>query len=175
MSRGHTLLHLTKTYFRDRGYFNPSVAPLRNNMLHTIRKIVKVADIPLSCLAIFLVGSSQCWNKTDKKKLMILKISNNVSLSLCFCAVSKHGEHFTFRVYFTVGWSDHRMLRKRITGVIRLRKDPLPLEHVTTSWVNRLPKLWLRTATHRISLCLCALTIPLPVQALPIHKRTGVR
>ena len=38
-------------------------------------------------------------------------------LSLCFCALSKYGEHFIFRVYFTVGWSDHPMLWERITGV----------------------------------------------------------
>jgi len=60
---------LTKRTLETGDFFNPLVALLRNNtsIQHTIWNIIKIADIPLSCLAIFLVGSSQCWNKTDTK------------------------------------------------------------------------------------------------------------
>lgn len=42
-------------------------SPGATHNTHSYANNIKIADIPLSCLAIFLAGSSQCWNKRDKQ------------------------------------------------------------------------------------------------------------
>jgi hypothetical protein len=76
-----------------------SHSPGTSHNIHSYANNIKIADIPLSCLAIFFAGSSQCWNKRDKKINDSKRCSGTsflVYLFILFLNIKKISSYFMY-------------------------------------------------------------------------------